>query len=96
MANLEHLGILRQGVSVWNLWRNEHRETRPDFVRAPLNKANLARRQIYLEQITLVPPSTMPISKTPTLARSICVELIYVVPGFIKLTAIRPICVKLT
>ncbi len=46
MANLEHLGILRQGVSVWNLWRNEHRETRPDFVRAPLNKANLAEADL--------------------------------------------------
>lgn len=42
MANLEHLKILRQGVPGWNQWRDEHRETRPDFVRAHLNKANLA------------------------------------------------------
>ncbi len=42
MANPEHLKILRQGISVWNQWRDEHREIRPDFVRAHFNRADLA------------------------------------------------------
>lgn len=54
MANLEHLKILRQGVPVWNQWRDEHRETRPDFVRAHLNKANLAEADF---SVTICAPS---------------------------------------
>ena len=41
MANQEHLDILRQGVKVWNQWRKEHPEVRPDLVAADLIGANL-------------------------------------------------------
>ena len=31
MANPEHLAILKRGVEVWNEWREDHPETRPDL-----------------------------------------------------------------
>ena len=31
MANPEHLAILIQGVEVWNRWREENPEIRPDL-----------------------------------------------------------------
>ncbi len=31
MANQEHLDILKQGVEVWNKWREEHPEIEPDL-----------------------------------------------------------------
>lgn len=45
MANQEHLDILKQGVVVWNKWREEHPEIMPDlsrtgFVAGPLVMAN--------------------------------------------------------
>lgn len=41
MANQEHLDLLKQGVKVWNQWRQEHPDTQPDFRRANLGGANL-------------------------------------------------------
>jgi hypothetical protein len=41
MPNPEHLEILRQGVKVWNEWRSEHKDVRPDFSGANLRGANL-------------------------------------------------------
>ena len=41
MANEEHLEILKQGVDVWNRWREENREVRPDLSAADLREANL-------------------------------------------------------
>jgi hypothetical protein len=46
MANEEHLAILRQGVEVWNKWREENPDVRPDLngarlVGADLHKINL-------------------------------------------------------
>ena len=41
MANPEHVKILKQGVEVWNKWREENPEVEPDLARAYLNKANL-------------------------------------------------------
>ncbi len=48
MANPEHLAILKQGVEVWNRWRQEHPEVRPDLSGAELsgaalNKANFSQ-----------------------------------------------------
>ena len=34
MANPEHLAILKQGVEVWNQWRDEHPEIQPNLSRA--------------------------------------------------------------
>jgi hypothetical protein len=31
MANKEHLELLRRGIDVWNQWRKEHPDVRPDF-----------------------------------------------------------------
>jgi uncharacterized protein YjbI with pentapeptide repeats len=42
MANQEHLDILRQGVEVWNKWREEHGDTHPDLSNADLNKVTLS------------------------------------------------------
>jgi hypothetical protein len=42
MANPEHLKILRQGVAVWNRWRNEDTSLRPDLCNAGLCNANLS------------------------------------------------------
>lgn len=42
MANEEQLAILKQGVEVWNKWREEKRETRVDLTGADLSQANLS------------------------------------------------------
>ena len=41
MANEEHLRILKQGVDVWNKWREENPEVIPDLSGANLYKADL-------------------------------------------------------
>ena len=41
MADEEHLRILRQGVGVWNQWREAHRDIRPDFSEVDLREVNL-------------------------------------------------------
>lgn len=41
MANQEHLAILMQGIEVWNPWRNEHPDIRPDLREADLAGMNL-------------------------------------------------------
>lgn len=42
MANQLHLDILKQGVEVWNKWRREHAEIRPDFSTANLREITLS------------------------------------------------------
>lgn len=44
MANEEHLAILKQGMEVWNQWRKENREIRPDLHHANLWGMNLHGR----------------------------------------------------
>ena len=41
MANQEHLDLLKQGTDVWNLWRKQHPDTRPDLSNADLSNADL-------------------------------------------------------
>ena len=41
MANQEYVEILKQGVEVWNKWREENRDVRPDLIGAYLSGANL-------------------------------------------------------
>ena len=41
MANQEHVDILKQGVEVWNKWREEHPKIRPDLSDVSLVGANL-------------------------------------------------------
>jgi hypothetical protein len=40
MANEEHLKILKQGIEVWNQWRRDNPNTRPDLSRADLHGAD--------------------------------------------------------
>jgi hypothetical protein len=41
MANPDHLEILRQGIDVWNAWREKEPSLVPDLIRAALRGANL-------------------------------------------------------
>src|SRR6266487_1755184 len=41
MTNQEHLDILKQGVEVWNKWRQEYPEVKPDLSDADLSKITL-------------------------------------------------------
>jgi hypothetical protein len=43
MANQEHLNILKQGVDVWNKWRQEHLDVQPDLSGANLKEKNLQK-----------------------------------------------------
>ena len=42
MANNEHLAILKQGVEVWNKWRDENQYVRPNLSGTDLSKADLS------------------------------------------------------
>ena len=42
MANDEHVALLKQGVAVWNAWRRDNPDVRPDFRGADLRGVNLA------------------------------------------------------
>ncbi|NEZ65752.1 toll/interleukin-1 receptor domain-containing protein [Leptolyngbyaceae cyanobacterium CCMR0082] len=46
MANPEHLKILKQGVDVWNRWREENPSVFPDFIDADLIDAKLCRANL--------------------------------------------------
>jgi len=41
MANLRHLAILKQGVEVWNQWRKDNPEIKPDLKNANLKNLDL-------------------------------------------------------
>src|SRR6266446_8389657 len=63
MANQEHLNILKQGVKVWNQWREEHPAILPDLTgadlrggdlrRVNLSKANLNRANFYKANLSM-------------------------------------------
>lgn len=56
MANEEHLTILRQGVEVWNKWR-QNNNNRPDLSQANLSDADLQRanlREVNLSRTNLL------------------------------------------
>lgn len=42
MANEEHIAILKQGVEVWNNWRQENPDIRPDLSTLSLSESILA------------------------------------------------------
>jgi uncharacterized protein YjbI with pentapeptide repeats len=46
MANQEHLDILKQGVEVWNEWREEHIDIKPNLRGAILPGTDLARANL--------------------------------------------------
>jgi len=43
MANEEHVKILKQGVDVWNKWREENPDIEPDFDESEFRGMNLNR-----------------------------------------------------
>ena len=49
LVNEKHLAILKQGIEVWNKWREENSSIIPDFSGADLNKADL--REANLNRI---------------------------------------------
>ena len=46
MANEDHLAKLKEGVSVWLEWRENHPDTRPDLNGADLQGAFLQRAKL--------------------------------------------------
>ncbi|MEA5488947.1 MULTISPECIES: pentapeptide repeat-containing protein [Pseudanabaena] len=46
MANQEHLKIFRQGISVWNQWRKENPDLKPDLSHADLSDIDLSNTNI--------------------------------------------------
>ena len=40
MADVEHVALLKQGVVVWNKWREENPDIRLDLIGADLNRAD--------------------------------------------------------
>jgi hypothetical protein len=46
MADEEHVKILKQGVEVWNQWREENPDVRPDLRRANLSAADLRKANL--------------------------------------------------
>jgi uncharacterized protein YjbI with pentapeptide repeats len=47
MANPEHLQILKQGVEAWNVWRDQHRDIRPDLSWATLRGVTLIGTNLF-------------------------------------------------
>ena len=52
MANDEHLAILMQGVEVWNKWRDENPDVRPNLSGADLFMAYLREADLYLADLS--------------------------------------------
>src|SRR5437763_1115612 len=46
MANQEHLNKLKEGVEVWNQWRKEHPDVRPDLSEADLSGADFSGAKV--------------------------------------------------
>jgi len=46
MANPEHLKILKQGVEVWNKWRKENPDIKPNLIKADLFDINLSEADL--------------------------------------------------
>ena len=52
MANPEHLEILKQGVKVWNQWREENPGVQPDLSKADLTKESFMRSNPRVASLT--------------------------------------------
>lgn len=53
MANPEHVERLKRGVKVWNQWRKDHSEIRPDLSHADLSGADLSEANLAGANLTL-------------------------------------------
>ena len=59
MANQKQLDILKQGVEVWNQWRKDHADIRPD-----LSSANLSGINLYSANLTSIDLHSTDLSNT--------------------------------
>jgi Pentapeptide repeats (8 copies) len=46
LANPEHLAKLKEGIELWNQWRDQHPDVEPDLREADLNSADLSRANL--------------------------------------------------
>ena len=53
MANLDQVFILKQGVRVWNSWREQHPEEIPDLTYAELGELDVQKRGFELDDANL-------------------------------------------
>jgi hypothetical protein len=54
MANEEHLAILRQGVEVWNEWRERNLEVKPELSSSNFSSANLREANFSSAELSSV------------------------------------------
>ena len=52
MANPEHLDILKQGVEVWNQWREKNPDVVPDLIQAKLSGTDLSYADLSYTDLT--------------------------------------------
>ncbi len=52
MANDEHVAMLKQGVTAWNVWRDENPDIRPDLSAASLSGARLIKVNLSKADLT--------------------------------------------
>ena len=77
MANKKHLDLLKKGVVVWNEWRREHPDIRPDLSGthlikanlrgANLNGANLSEADLIRANLSVLSPPLIPGTSSPYL-----------------------------
>ena len=53
MANQEHVSLLKQGAEVWNRWRRDHPDVRPDLYAAHLSNADLRGMNLSSASLTI-------------------------------------------
>jgi uncharacterized protein YjbI with pentapeptide repeats len=52
MANQEHLKLIKQGVDIWNKWREKRPEIHPDLSQADLRGAKLQKINLSFANLT--------------------------------------------
>jgi uncharacterized protein YjbI with pentapeptide repeats len=53
MANPEHLKILEQGVEVWDNWRKDNPQIKPDLGNADLGRVNLSNADLSYANLVI-------------------------------------------
>jgi uncharacterized protein YjbI with pentapeptide repeats len=64
MANQQHLDLLKQGVEVWNQWRKEHSDIRPDLSEAKLISAGSYEKDLQNSNLWRRDPSRVLLTGT--------------------------------
>ncbi len=63
MANKKHVKILKQGVEVWNKWREENPEIKPDLSGQILRETNLKGADLSKANLLVVDFSLSDLSR---------------------------------